>query len=65
MQKPDEKVMFYFLTYCKAVRNGWEEVVDPMLNALGAHGYEVREIGGKWCLVKKIGGELLREDMLK
>ena len=53
MEKPDSFVMFYFLSYCKAKMKGWDEFAEYMLNALHDRGFDMKEINGKWCLVKK------------
>ena len=45
-------IMFYFFTYCKARKKGWNELIDTMLAAINNHGFDVKEINGKWCLVK-------------
>ena len=56
-KKPDYLVMFYFLNYCKSRKNGWTGLMDAMLNVLHDHGFDVKEIQGKWCLVEYDKGD--------
>ncbi len=52
MSKPDSIVLYYFLYYCKSRQKGWDDLMEAMLNALHDHGFDVKDINGKWCLVK-------------
>ena len=56
MSKPGFVEMYFFLSYCKARKKGWNDIKDAMLSALHAHGFDVKDIGGKWCLVAKATG---------
>ena len=44
-------VAFYFISYCKARAHGWDDLAEAMLNALHDHGYDIKLIDGKHCLV--------------
>ena len=57
MKSQTYAVLWYFATYCKSVAKGWNDLADAMLNALRDHGYDVKKIDGKLCLVENDGGE--------
>ena len=46
------QVYYYFLTYCKARRKGWDEIKNAMLAALHDHDFDVIETPGRLCLVR-------------